>query len=153
MDYETYVRVVSSSDPDEWLHLSNENNEDIFTYKRDLNIWFKRVSTDEILEGEAWATNFPDPEAKIVYVYMYYHNSLVDVKRFVVVDGGRVDLPLPELPEKVKEVATEGRMLEEELKPEEYKFIKKTDYEIARILNNDDERFRDYVSRFEIKDE
>jgi hypothetical protein len=158
MDYETYMSIVSSSEPDEWLHLFNENNEEVFIYKKDLNIWFKKVSTDEMFAGglwggETWATNFPDPKAYNVYVYMYYCNSLVDVKRFIAVDGGRVDLPLPELPEKVKEAGVKGRMLEEELKPEEYRFVRKIDYKIACILNNDDERFRSYVSRFEIKDE
>ncbi len=153
MDYETYMRIVSSSDPHDWLHLLNEKNEEVFTYGRCLNIWFKEVSSNDEEFEEPWTKKFPDPRAWRVYVYMYYCNSLVDVKLFVAVDGGRVVSPIPEIPERVREVAARGELLEEELKPEEFRFIKKLDYKIACILNNDNERFRDYVSRFEVKDE
>ena len=153
MDYETYMKIVSSSDLHDWLHFSNEKNEEVFTYRRLLNIWFKEVSINDEEFEEPWAKKFPDPRAWRVYVYMYYCTSLVDVRLFVAVDGGRVVLPLPEIPERVREVAARGKFLKEELKPEEFRFIKKLDYKIARILNNDNERFGDYVSRFEIKDE
>lgn len=61
--------------------------------KNDLNIWIKRVITDEPFEEE-WAKRNPNPEAYKVDVKFYYGNSLVDTDLYVSVDGYRAIVPL-----------------------------------------------------------
>jgi hypothetical protein len=46
--------------------------------------------------AEPWATTFPDPKASRDFVDVFYNNSLVYRDTYIVVDGGRACLPMPE---------------------------------------------------------
>jgi hypothetical protein len=44
---------------------------------------------------EEWANNFPDPQASSAFVDFFYNGMLAAREVYVVVDGGRADIPLP----------------------------------------------------------
>jgi hypothetical protein len=45
---------------------------------------------------EDWLERFADPRASAAWLDLLYHGQLVDRRLYVVVDGGRCKLPLPE---------------------------------------------------------
>ena len=46
---------------------------------------------------EEWANKFHDPRASSHYVDIFFNNALVHREIYVIVDGGRAKLPLPNL--------------------------------------------------------
>jgi len=56
--------------------------------------------------GETWTANFPNPKASSILVVLRYKGAVVYEWTFVVVDGGRYLLPLPELNNGQYEVTT-----------------------------------------------
>ena len=132
MTYDEYFNLVLNSEPEDWLFFDEKN---VLTFKHDLNIWIKRIITDERFEEE-WAERYPDSRAYKVNVEFYYGNSLVGTDIFVSVDGHRAIVPI---------VKVEG---------EEYtNNISRRDYIIARILSQASWVEGRYLDSFNIIDE
>ena len=132
MTYDEYFELILNSEPEDWLFFDEK---DRLTFKHDLNIWIKRIITDERFEEE-WAERHPDSKAYRVNVEFYYGNSLVGTGLFVSVDGHRAIVPI---------VKIEGK--------EYTNKVSRKDYIIARILNQADWIEERYLSGFDIVDE
>jgi len=75
--------------------LTAESHSDILVYKDDLSITmaYGLISNNDF--KEEWANQFPDPKAHSAFIDIFYNNSLVFRETYLVVDGGRCRLPIP----------------------------------------------------------
>lgn len=130
MTYEEYISTILKSTPEEWLNFEEEG---ILTLKNDLDIWIKKIATDEKFDEE-WVRSYADKNAYRVNVEFYYRNSLVEKEVFVYVDGYRAIVPLS--------------------KDRYSKKASKKDYIIAKILNQNNPNFVEerYLKEFDIID-
>jgi hypothetical protein len=75
------------------LHVESQPN--VGVYKPDISItiaWGLHSNNDF---KEAWANQFPDPQASSSFLDVFYNNALIFRNTYVMVDGGRANLPLP----------------------------------------------------------
>lgn len=129
MNYETYKQIIIDSKPEDWLWNDEKST---FTYKDDLNIWLKEGTEEEKFKA-IWTRDFPGIKVHNVRVELYYGCSLVEEKYFISVDNFKAILPIPLCPK--REIMDEIKKGERKLLPEDYKYIRYEDYQIARILN------------------
>lgn len=75
--------------------LNVKSHSSICIYKEniDITIGYGIVSNEDF--KESWANQFPDPKAYSKIVDIFYRNSLVFRETYLVVDGGRCELPIP----------------------------------------------------------
>jgi hypothetical protein len=52
------------------------------------------LSSNDDFKAE-WANNFPNPKAYSNVIDIFYRNSLIYRETYLVVDGGRCELPIP----------------------------------------------------------
>ena len=69
----------------------------VASYKPDLSITLAWGLTANDDFKEPWANKFPDPKASSHYADIFFNNALVYRELYVVVDGGRAKLPIPEI--------------------------------------------------------
>ena len=115
MTFEQMVEILTRSDRDDWsvivawghgsgpsyrTHLDRTDLEDshhtVAVYKPDLSVtlaWGMTIN-DNFLEP--WANGFPDPRARGNIADVFYNSALVLREHYVVVDGGRAYLPMPD---------------------------------------------------------
>lgn len=105
MTYRKLMQLVLATPPKEWL---SEVDEDTSVCGRDLNI---RIAAEPRIEAEddedygcgrrefheAWAEDFPDPNAYMVPFVLWYGATQVKQYPMISVDGHRAFLPLPKL--------------------------------------------------------
>jgi hypothetical protein len=78
--------------------LFSDSHTTVAVYKPNLSItmaWGLECSKEF---KEEWATKFPDPSASVDFVDIFYNSALVYRDYYVVVDGGRAYLPMPNYP-------------------------------------------------------
>jgi hypothetical protein len=63
----------------------------------DIRISFKFGERESDVFQEPWATSFPDSHAYAINVGFYFCDALVFTEDCVLVDGGRVILPMPDI--------------------------------------------------------
>lgn len=100
--YDELMATIRNSSSADWLYNARKG---IHTFRADLAIRIEE-RRDEQYPGpfkEAWATEFPDPEARMMCYDIYRDASLVETFYLVEVDGFRATLPMPISP-KVKVV-------------------------------------------------
>lgn len=61
--------------------------------------------------NEDWANIFPDSRASSSYFDIFYNNTLVERLLYVVVDGGRAKLPIPESVDNLEVGAQESSLI------------------------------------------
>lgn len=73
------------------------NNEEIWIYQE--NNLFQIVKSDESKDfSESWTRKYPDKDGSGKYaVYLKYGETIVKEFIFVYMDGGRINVPLPEI--------------------------------------------------------
>ena len=100
---------------DEKSVLKEESHGMYAVFKNNINISLAFGLTINENFKEEWANSFPDPQASSQFVDLFFANTLVERIAYVVVDGGRAKLPMPESINNLK------------VKPLEYKIIKLID--------------------------
>jgi len=91
---ENIEQKIIESDLDAW---DCDDSEGRYTYTEDVALRIERAPFDEHSDfHEAWARNFPDPDAQKFTVIIYYDSSPAKKEYIVAVDGYRIDIPLPD---------------------------------------------------------
>ena len=99
----------------------------IMTYLQERKILIKWDSFEEERPfDEAWATKFPDKNARSINYYLYYGESLIKTFQMVYVDGHRALLPMPNY---------------------ETKHIKRLDYHFSCLVNGKIDNLNEYIAR------
>lgn len=127
MTYDEILKVVTSSKPEDWLHVSDSQ-----VLKANLDV---RI-TKELQEGgeefhERWATEFPDGRATTAVYQLWHGSSPVERVYFATVDGARAALPYPKSPNDLR--------------------VSLLRYAIALAINPDAETFASYFNRAGLK--
>lgn len=88
---------ILTTEKNAWVRLNHEDN--IEVYLREVPTLRFIVSNIPDLENYRtnWANSFPDPQAQSYSYRLYYNNNLLKQTTLVTVDGGRVELPQPDL--------------------------------------------------------
>lgn len=109
--------LVVKSQPEEWEYqeLGLENGSQyVYRPNRDIVLKYEPYGEREEFEGEDWVSNYMDSTAYKRELEITHRGRRLDEKYIVLVDGGKVDIPMP------------SRV---ELELSEY------EYELGRILN------------------
>ena len=79
--------------PDEWEKMGGDS----YLYHRDFPE-YKIIEGKELNSNfvEEWSEKFPDPHASSLYVELWYNSTILKRSTFVLVDGARYMVPLPE---------------------------------------------------------
>lgn len=85
---------VSTGPGDRW-DLDVPSHGEIAVFKPDVSITMAWGFPSNDDYQEEWTQSFPDEKAKSDLVDIFYNNALVFRDRYVVVDGGRAYLPIP----------------------------------------------------------
>lgn len=116
MRYDEILDLVANSTPEEWNKIvcwgggggpsflnglpGEDGNwtahEERASYKPDVSVGLAWGITSNDDFKEEWANQFPDPHASSEFVDVLYNGMLVYRDIRVIVDGGRVGLPLPD---------------------------------------------------------
>ncbi len=89
--------VVWNTGGGEFSNIKVDSHDELISLKSDLSIsvaW--GISHNDDFK-EKWANGFPDPHASSGYVDFFYYGQLVYRDIYVTVDGGRCQLPLPQM--------------------------------------------------------
>lgn len=88
------------------LHL--ESHSDLCILKEDIDITMAYgISSNEDFKAE-WANKFQDPSANSKILDIFYRGSLVFRETYLVVDGGRCELPIPSYGENQELIVARG---------------------------------------------
>lgn len=72
-----------------------DSHDTILVYKEDVSITIGYgLSSNNDFKAD-WANKFPDPRASSHFIDIFYNNSLAFRDLFLMVDGGRCKLPIP----------------------------------------------------------
>lgn len=123
MKYDEFINIVTNSTLDDWNIIScwgygsgpsykskfefyeiwdgekgilKEDSHGMYAIYRPnlaISLAFGLTVNDDFKED--WANSFPDPHASSHIVDLFYSNTLVERITYVVVDGGRANLPIP----------------------------------------------------------
>lgn len=94
-----FSQVSSWHEGEERVWLEHTSHHSRAVYKPDIAIgmaWGLRRDPDDQGFHEDWLERFADPNAWAAWLDVLYHGQPVDRRLYVVVDGGRCSLPLPE---------------------------------------------------------
>ncbi|MFH1839992.1 MAG: hypothetical protein ABH849_02485 [Nanoarchaeota archaeon] len=90
---DTIKKKIMNSDADDWTF---DDNEGIYTYKKDTNLTMRRSPADEDREyHESWMDVFPDATGRGLHHVIYYGGSFIEKVYMVAVDGFRSYIPFP----------------------------------------------------------
>jgi hypothetical protein len=120
MNLRELLNTVSGSSPEDWHgigcwgHSSGPSYHDHLSYRGQSNVFHVKTHSDvavyipdvsitmayglDIAEGnyeQEWVKNFPNGNARIHYVDVFFNNALVYRDAYVAVDGGGILLPVP----------------------------------------------------------
>ncbi len=95
MTKEKIEERLGKSHPKDW---SYNDTEGIYTYRNDVSLTI-RIRDDVLGNGddfhEDWGENFSNPEAKRIFVRVFYGSSFIEDYLYVFVDGYRNIVPAP----------------------------------------------------------
>ncbi|WP_010522692.1 hypothetical protein [Aquimarina agarivorans] len=123
MKLDELLKVILTSEPEQWNRISCwgygsgpsykdkfdfyeayngkenvlkvESHSDICVFREDIDITMAYgITSNEDFKAE-WANQFPDPSAYSNILDVFYRGSLVFRESYLVVDGGRCELPIP----------------------------------------------------------
>ena len=84
--------LVDNSNAGDWHRF----NDATAVYKPNIDVSLDWSETIKPSFSEAWHQNLPDPGASSVNVALRHNGTMVDRWTFIIVDGGRYILPIPE---------------------------------------------------------
>lgn len=96
MNYSELKSKILESDPDDWMRSKPEV---IYTFPADIRIQIRRIAEEGESRpfSEPWATKHPDPSATVSMWGLFFNGSLIEEFWFASVDGGRAEIPYPDL--------------------------------------------------------
>lgn len=119
----------------EFHNIEIDSHAEIFSLKSNLSVSVACGITHNDDFVEEWANSFPDKHASSSFVDFFYCNQLVYRDIYVVVDGGRCRIPLPEM--KFNEKTHEVELLS----------VPREKYEFYRLLNGTGYDYDSYFER------
>lgn len=87
-----FMRAIHSSQPHDWAVVVDSHA----VLREDIRISVKYGERESDLFDEPWATSLPDSHAYAINIGFYFCDALVFAEECVLVDGGRVLLPMPD---------------------------------------------------------
>lgn len=92
----TFYEVFNGQD--NVLNVNSHSNVCVFKDNIDITMAYGLTANDDFRAD--WANKFPDPKAKSKIIDIFYRNSLVFRETYLIVDGGRCEIPIPGYNEK-----------------------------------------------------
>ena len=90
-DHFTFYEVLKGQE--NVLNVASHSNLCVFKEDIDITMAYGLSSNDDF--KAEWTNNFPNPKAYSNVIDIFYRNSLVYRETYLVVDGGRCELPIP----------------------------------------------------------
>lgn len=119
--------------------LHTESHSDICIFKEDIDVTMAYgLTSNEDFKAE-WANKFPNPSACSNIIDIFYRGSLVFRETYLVVDGGRCELPIPSYGDNGELVVSKDY----------YNFIKL--FEKISNGSTNDNKFDSYFNQTDIK--
>ena len=90
-------KMLSKAKPNDFTYRDDDAT---YTYQQNFKLVLKKNWEGSRTFNEPWVRNFPDPNAKIYDLDIYYDNIRIIIESFITVDGSRYAIPIPSLPTK-----------------------------------------------------